>query len=105
VQRGVEKLLAPLRGRRVASQREGRWRAPLEESPLFGDLETAEFRYEQQFAVDDLVDRVSSTSFVAAMPEAERRPLLDQVRALVGGHDEPFSFPYVTEVLISPRMP
>jgi SAM-dependent methyltransferase len=105
VQRGVEELLAPLRGRHLASQREGRWRAPLAESPLFGDLETAEFRYEQQFTVEDLVDRVSSTSFVAAMTDDERRPLLDQVRALAGGRDEPFPFPYVTEVLISPRMP
>jgi SAM-dependent methyltransferase len=104
VQRGVEDLLAPLRGR-VAVQREGKWRAPLAASPLFGDLETAEFRYEQQFTVDDLVDRVSSTSFVAAMAEEERRPLLDQVRALAEGRDEPFPFPYVTEVLLSPRMP
>jgi len=104
VQRGVEELLAPLRGR-VTAQREGKWRAPLAASPLFGPLEAAEFRYEQQFTVDDLVDRVSSTSFVAAMTESERRPLLDRVRALADGRDEPFPFPYVTEVLISPRTP
>jgi len=103
VQRGVEDLLAPVRGRRVAAQREGRWRAPLAESPLFGELETAEFRFEQWFTVEDLVDRVRSTSFVAAMTDEERRPLLDDVRALVAGHDEPFSYPYVTEVLITPR--
>jgi SAM-dependent methyltransferase len=105
VQRGVEDLLAPLRGRHVVAQREGRWRAPLEASRLFGQAETAEFRYEQQFTADDLVDRVSSTSFVAAMTDAERRPLLDDVRALVAGREEPFSYPYVTEVLLFPRMP
>jgi SAM-dependent methyltransferase len=103
VQRGVEDLLAPVRGRRVAAQREGRWRAPLAESPLFGELETAEFRFEQWFTVEDLVDRVRSTSFVAAMTDEERRPLLDDVRALVAGRDEPFPYPYVTEVLITPR--
>jgi SAM-dependent methyltransferase len=102
VQRGVEELLAPHRGR-VTAQREGKWRAPFAASPLFGDVETAEFRFEQQFTVDDLVDRVSSTSFVAAMTEGERRPLLDQVRALAAGRYEPFPFPYVTEVLVSPR--
>ena len=102
VQRGVEELLAPLRGR-VTAQREGKWREPFAASPLFGQPETAEFRHEQQFTVDDLVDRVSSTSFVAAMTEDERRPLLDQVRALADGRDEPFPFPYLTEVLISPR--
>ena len=104
VQRGVEELLAPLRGR-VTAQREGKWRAPFAASPLFGDLETAEFRYEQRFTVEDLVDRVASTSFVAAMDPTERAPLLDRVRALAAGRDEPFPFPYVTEVSISPRMP
>lgn len=104
VQRGVEDLLAPLRGR-LTAQREGKWRAPLAASPLFGEPETAEFRYEQQFTGDDLVDRVASTSFVAAMADDERRPLLDQVRALAAGRPEPFPFPYLTEVLINPRMP
>jgi SAM-dependent methyltransferase len=102
VQRGVEELLAPLRGR-LSAQREGKWRAPLAASSLFGDPESAEFRIEQQFTADDLVDRVASTSFVAAMDDGERRPLLDQVRGLVAGRDEPFSFPYVTEVLIIRR--
>lgn len=104
VQRGVEDLLAPLRGR-LTAQREGKWRAPLAASPLFGEPETAEFRYEQQFTGDDLVDRVASTSFVAAMADDKRRPLLDQVRALAAGRPEPFPFPYLTEVLINPRMP
>jgi SAM-dependent methyltransferase len=102
VQRGVEDLLAPYRGR-LRAQREGKWRAPFAASPLFGDPETAEFRYEQSFTADDLQDRVASTSFVAAMSEEERRPLLDQVRALVADRDEPFPFPYVTEVIVSRR--
>jgi SAM-dependent methyltransferase len=104
VQRGVEELLAPYRGR-LSAQREGTWRAPFAASPLFGDLETAEFRYEQRFTAADLEDRVASTSFVAAMSEEERRPLLDQVRALVADHDEPFPFPYATEVIVSRRTP
>jgi SAM-dependent methyltransferase len=104
VQRGVEELLAGHRGR-LTAQREGRWRAPFAASPLFGDIESAEFRYEQLFTADDLVARVSSTSFVAALDEEERRPLLADVRALVAGREEPFPFPYVTEVLLSPRRP
>lgn len=104
VQRGVEELLAGHRGR-LSAQREGKWRAPFAASPLFGELETGTFRYEQLFSADDLADRVSSTSFVAAMDEDERRPLLDEVRALVAGRDEPFPFPYVTEVLLSRRRP
>ena len=100
LQHGVEELLAPLRGRRVAAQREGRWRAPLATSPLFDDPETAEFRYAQLFTAEDVQDRVASTSFVAAMSQDERRPLLEQVGALAAGREEPFAFPYVTEVLV-----
>jgi SAM-dependent methyltransferase len=102
IQRGVEDLLRPKRGF-VIGQQEGRWRAPLAESPLFGDAETAEFRYEQRFTTDDLCDRVSSTSFVAAMAPVERDALLVEIRALTHGVEEPFPFPYVTEVHVIPR--
>ncbi|HET7130296.1 MAG TPA: methyltransferase domain-containing protein [Gaiellaceae bacterium] len=104
LQRGVEELLAPLRGR-LGAQREGKWRAPLAASPLFGDPETAEFRHAQLSTAADVQERVASTSFVAAMSEHERRPVLDQVRTLVGDQHEPFPFPYVTEVLLIPRTP
>jgi SAM-dependent methyltransferase len=104
VQRGVEELLAKHRGR-LTAQREGKWRAPFAASPLFGESETGEFSYEQQFTADDLVARVSSTSFVAAMTDEARQPLLDDVRSLVADLDEPFPFPYATEVLVSRRTP
>jgi SAM-dependent methyltransferase len=103
IQRGVEELLAPRRDY-VIGQQEGRWRAPLAESPLFGDSEVAEFRYEQRFTADDLCDRVASTSFVAAMAPVEREALLVEIRALTYGVPEPFPFPYVTEVHLIPRM-
>ena len=102
IQRGVEDLLAPRRDF-VIGQQEGRWRAPLAESPLFGAAEVAEFRYEQRFTADDLCDRVASTSFVAAMRPVDREELLVQIRALTHGVDEPFPFPYVTEVHLIPR--
>ena len=102
IQRGVEDLLAPRRNF-VIGQQEGRWRAPLAESQLFGEPEVAEFRYEQRFTADDLCDRVASTSFVAAMRPVDREELLVQIRALTHGVDEPFPFPYVTEVHLIPR--
>jgi SAM-dependent methyltransferase len=102
IQRGVEDLLGPRRGF-VIGQQEGRWRAPLAQSPLFGAAEIAEFRYEQRFTTDDLCDRVASTSFVAAMAPVEREELLVEIRALTHGVDEPFAFPYVTEVHVIPR--
>ena len=43
VQRGVDELLARHRGR-LTAQREGKWRAPFAASPLFGEIESGEFR-------------------------------------------------------------
>ncbi|HVU77489.1 MAG TPA: class I SAM-dependent methyltransferase [Gaiellaceae bacterium] len=102
VQRGVEDLLAPLRAF-TPQQQLGAWREPLRRSPLFGDGEVRRFRYEQRFTADDLCARVASTSFVAAMPAVDRDALLARVRALVHGLEEPFSFPYETEVELIPR--
>jgi SAM-dependent methyltransferase len=102
VQHGVEELLAPLR-LEVPAQQLGRWRGPLERTPLFGAGEVAGFRYEQRFTADDLCERVASTSFVAAMAPVDRDALLVRVRALVHGLPEPFPFPYKTEVHVVPR--
>jgi len=102
VQRGIEDLLAPMRGS-VASQLGGVWREPLARSPLFGPPATREFGYVQHFTTDDVCDRVASTSFVAALPEGERASLLERVRALTRGMEEPFPFRYQTEVHVVPR--
>jgi SAM-dependent methyltransferase len=102
VQAGVEALLRPLRAEAMA-QHEGEWRVPLEESPYFGPAEVGRFSFAQSFTADDLCDRVASTSFVAAMPAAEREELLGRVRALTVGLVEPFPFPYRTEVQLVPR--
>jgi hypothetical protein len=69
----------------------------------FGNRMTRQFPYAQSFTVTDLVERVASTSFVAAMPAVERDELLVRVRALVHGAREPFPFPYETEVEVFPR--
>jgi SAM-dependent methyltransferase len=102
VQRGVEDLLRPVR-EEVPAQVLGAWRAPLERSPLFGPGLRRDFRYEQRFTTDDLCDRVASTSFVAAMSPVDREELLVRVRALTHGIEEPFPFPYKTEVEVIPR--
>jgi ubiquinone/menaquinone biosynthesis C-methylase UbiE len=102
MQRAVEDLLAPMRGS-VASRLGGIWREPLARSPLFGESEQRRFRYEQQFTTEDLCDRVSSTSFVAALSPAERDDILARVRTLTQDLAEPFPFRYETEVYVVPR--
>jgi SAM-dependent methyltransferase len=102
LQREVEDLLAPRRAD-VPVQEAGVWREPVARSQLFDEPDLRTFAYEQRFTADDLCDRVASTSFVAAMPAVERDALLARVRALTHGREEPFSFPYKTEVHVLPR--
>jgi SAM-dependent methyltransferase len=102
MQRGVEELLGPIR-KDVPGQVLGAWRVPLHRSPLFGPATVGEFAYQQQFTTDDLCDRVASTSFVAALRPVDREELLVRVRALTHGVEEPFAFPYKTEVHVIPR--
>jgi len=100
LQAGIGRLLEPVRSR-IPAQRDNAWREPFERSPLFGPLEVFRFPFAQQFTADDLCDRVSSTSFVAAMPHEEREELLESVRELVEGVPEPFPFRYVTEIFVT----
>jgi SAM-dependent methyltransferase len=102
LQQALDDLLAPVR-REVPLQQAGAWREPLARSQLFEQGEVASFAYEQRFTSDDLCDRVSSTSFVAAMSPVERDALLARVRALTYRLDEPFAFPYKTEVHVLAR--
>ena len=97
LQRALEELLAPLR-ESVPYQLGGAWRVPLAESGLFGAPHEAQFHIEQQLTTEGVCERVASTSFVAAMEPARREVLLDQVRAMTAGREEPFAFPYVTEI-------
>jgi SAM-dependent methyltransferase len=100
LQLALGRVLEPARNR-VPAQRDNVWRAPFERSPLFGPLEVRRFPFEQQFTTDDLCDRVSSTSFVAAMTPGEREELLVSVRALVADVPEPFPFRYITEIFVA----
>ena len=101
VQHGVEELLAPLR--EAASAQPLDWREPMTQSPLFGEPDVREFANEQLVSSAVLRERVASTSFVAAMPDAGRRALLDRIGALVTEADEPYRLPYRTEVHVFPR--
>ncbi len=96
----LERLLIPAR-EALPAQLERRWRGELERSPLFGPLDVERFSFGQEFTVDDLCERVSSTSFVAAMSDGDREELLGSVRELVRGVPEPFPFRYVTEVFVT----
>lgn len=59
------------------------WRQAFDLTALFEPLEKTEFEYVQRARAETLVDRVASISYVAAMPEAGRRAVLQEVRDLL----------------------
>jgi SAM-dependent methyltransferase len=84
------------------------WRRAFERSELLTSPEMATVPYEQRLSPDGVVDRALSISFIAALPEDQRRRVIEEVRALLDrdpstrGKRE-VSIPYRTEVYWSER--
>jgi SAM-dependent methyltransferase len=72
---------------------------PVEESGLFGPVETAEFTIEQVLDREKLLDLVLSRSYCAKLPPAEREPVLVAVGELYDEVAGPngVRLPYITE--------
>jgi SAM-dependent methyltransferase len=69
--------------------RSGEWHAAFDAArDLFRPVEEAHFPHAHALAPEGVVDRVASVSFVAAMPEAERAAVLEEVRALLASHPD-----------------
>lgn len=64
------------------------WQRSFDSTDLFGPLHEATFPHEQEVDVDGLLARVASISYIAALPEAERRRVADQVRVLLVDHPD-----------------
>lgn len=67
-------------------------------SRLF-DVEVHQVEWADELDRARLVQLVTSRSYVAALPTADREPILDAVRALVASFAEPFALPYVTDLV------
>jgi ubiquinone/menaquinone biosynthesis C-methylase UbiE len=57
--------------------------------------------FEQELDADDVVQRIASTSFVAAAPAAKRGELEEALRALVAANGGRVPFRYVTEAFVA----
>jgi SAM-dependent methyltransferase len=73
------------------------WRAVIEADGRFTAVEREKFSFDQTVDADRLVERVTSTSYIAAMTPEERAPIVAETRALVAGFPEIFVLPYVTD--------
>lgn len=94
----------------------GRWQVPYttevdwaarfaDEVSGFGPMERFDSGHVHELDVDTLVDRVLSTSYIAAAHEAERGRIEERVRELVAGMGERIELPYVTHAYRCRREP
>jgi ubiquinone/menaquinone biosynthesis C-methylase UbiE len=102
LQARLEELLRSYRDA-APQQLERSWRTAVDESPLFGDVVEWSTPWSEGHTRDGLADRVATVSVVAALGAEERERLLNEVRALAGGLEEPFPFRYRTEIFLFPR--
>jgi SAM-dependent methyltransferase len=83
--------------------RTGAWQKAFERTELFTPLQVVHFRYAQVGGHEMVIDRIASSSFIAAMPEVEKNQVFDQVRELLSTHPQTrgkrtIEFPYRTDV-------
>jgi SAM-dependent methyltransferase len=87
----------------VPTHRSGQWRSVFETTELFGPLEEHQVPYHQDLDAAGLVDRVMSTSVMAALPDAERRRAIAEIEDLASGQAGPIRISYTTQVFVCAR--
>jgi SAM-dependent methyltransferase len=100
VNRSLFGLVDPYRAD-TPTHRGDAWRAAFDRTALFGPLEQHVFANEQHLDADGLEARVTSISFIAALPGAERARVAEAARAMAAGG--PVTLPYRTELYLARR--
>jgi SAM-dependent methyltransferase len=85
------------------------WRGAFASETGFSPLESMEFDNVQEVDEEAVLDRAASTSFIAALPEADRRTVIERVRDLVRSHPQTrgrarFAFRHLTRVYCCNRL-
>lgn len=83
---------------RYGSASGGGWQRAVADHSGFGPVEKATFRHDHPMTPATVRARVSSTSYVSTLPDAERESVLQEVDAIVAPLGESFAEPYLTEV-------
>ncbi len=79
------------------------WKRVIDGYPRFAEVATFEVANPWPMTRSRLVDRILSTSFIAALPDAPRKVIEDQALALAETLPERFDYPYRTRVWIYER--
>lgn len=101
LQAALTEIMEPYR-ERTPSHRTGAWREAFEQTALFSPFEERSFGHEQATTPDGVVDRVLSISFIATLPDPERRDVAARIRSVVGRESAPV-LRYRTDVYVTRR--
>jgi ubiquinone/menaquinone biosynthesis C-methylase UbiE len=99
LQAALDAILRPHR-RAAPSQVDRAWRAAVAASSAFGEIEERSFPWQEVHTRAEVVDRISSISFVAQLQADEQSRLLEHVREVVAGTTEPIAFRYRADVFV-----
>ncbi len=102
VWRAISEITEPYRRDTPAHYR-GEWRHSVDSTALFAPAGELEVPLEQELDADELVDRVGSTSFIAALPDSERADVLARVRAVAARAGGSVRLGYTTEAYVYQR--
>jgi SAM-dependent methyltransferase len=105
----LTEIMEPHRGN-SPGYRSGAWRVAIEGTTLFEPFHRAELRHLHRVTPEDVVARVASVSFIAALPAAEREAILGEVRVLLTSDPDTrerarIDLPYRTEIYWARRTP
>jgi ubiquinone/menaquinone biosynthesis C-methylase UbiE len=102
LQRAIDEIMQPYHDDSPRHRRSA-WRERLERVGRFVAAEEFELPFEQRLDTEGLVDRVVSTSFIAALDDATRADVVDRVRRLAEAQSQPLRLGYVSEVCVYRR--
>jgi ubiquinone/menaquinone biosynthesis C-methylase UbiE len=100
----ISRIIAPYQGD-APRHRSGAWREVMASTPRFAPDGHEEIPFEQRLDIPALVDRVQSTSFIAALPDDERAGVLAEVDELGRRLGEPIVLPHTSELYAYSRLP
>jgi SAM-dependent methyltransferase len=95
VQAELGRLMKGYRGT-TPSHESGAWKTAFRETRLFGPLTEKTFAMEQMVDRAQLVARVLSVSFMAALPTDQQARVADEVNQIAKGYGDPVALRYTT---------
>jgi ubiquinone/menaquinone biosynthesis C-methylase UbiE len=97
-QAALDDLLMPWKPDDVPRHKTDNWRVAIEASDRFAPIDSHELPWSQHVDRAGFVGRFASTSFIAALEEAEHTRALAEAERVASGLKEPIELPYVAEL-------